>query len=198
MMKSQTINGSSRFVVSTKAGTNPGQMKMKNLRKDQRGFSMMELLMVIALTGIITAAITTAFFQVFDMSTRTANHMIAVTQVQQAGKLVSEDIMEAQNVIAGGGSGFPLTLNWTDWGTNNTHGVIYSLDVMSRILWRSHYVNLVLDSTTKVAEQIGLDGTDCAPLGLLPPGATLNFTVTATVGDESETRVYQIRPRPGT
>ena len=98
MMKFQTIDESSGFVVSTKARTNLGQMKIKNLRKDQRGFSMMELLMVIALTGIITAAITTAFFQVFDMSTRTANHMIAVTQVQQAGKLVSEDMLEAQEI----------------------------------------------------------------------------------------------------
>ena len=28
-------------------------------------------------------------------------------------------------------------------------------------------------------------------------GEVLTFTVTATVGDESETRVYEVKPRPG-
>lgn len=154
---------------------------------------MLELLLVIALTGIITAAITTTIFQVFSMNTRTANQMIAVSQVQQAGKLVSQDVLQAQDVDTG--SEF-LKLTWTDWATGDEHEVIYTLpDIPSsevRILWREHYIDTVLDSTTKVAEYI-----DPSQTSFVPDGEAFVFTVTAKVGDESEQRIYKVQPRPG-
>jgi hypothetical protein len=153
---------------------------------------MMELLMVIALTAVITTAITTTVFQVFNINTRTANHMIAVSQVQQAGKLVSEDILEAQSVDAGGGTGFPLTLTWT---VNTTHELIYYFEGTE--LWRSESIDGRDPTLTRVAEYINPDQTTCAPLEALPPGSALIFTVTATVGEESETRIYRVQPRSG-
>ncbi len=187
-MESQTVGKSSGFVVSTKAGTNLGRMKIKNLRKDQRGFSMMELLMVIALTGIITAAITTAFFQVFDMSRRTSNHMIAVTQVQQAGKLVSEDMLEAQEIDFDPSGGEFLKLGWVSQNTSTVHNITYTME--NGELWRSESIDEGDPTITRVAEYIDPYGTSC-----VPSGGVLNFTVTATVGDESEQRIYQVRPR---
>jgi prepilin-type N-terminal cleavage/methylation domain-containing protein len=186
--------------VSTKAGMNLGRTKMKN----QRGFTIMELLMVIALTGIITAAITTTVFQVYNINTRTANHMVAVSQVQQAGKLVSQDVLQSQTVDPDNDPGTPelevFTLSWTDWATAYVHKVVYTLVDMSsgewKILWREHYVkedsSFELDSTTSVAEYIDPDQTSLAP----EDGAWV-FTVTARVGDESEQRIYKIQPRPG-
>ena len=156
---------------------------------------MIELLLVIALTGLITAAITTTFFQVFAMNTRAANHMIAVSQVQQAGKLVSEDILETQSVNATGGSGFPLVLAWTVQNSTAVE-VIYTLE--DGELWRSESIDGGDPTMTRVAEYINSDQTNCAPLDVLPAGGVLTFTVTATVGDESETRVYEVKPRPGT
>ena len=163
---------------------------MKRLHKDQRGFSILELVIVILLTGLITTAITTTFFQVFNMNTRTANHMTAVSQVQHAGKLVSEDILEAQSVATGASSGFPLTLTWT---VNATHEVIYDLEGTE--LWRSESIDPEDEEPTltlvRVAEYINPIETSCDW-----DGSVLTFTVTATVGDESETRVYQVKPRP--
>jgi len=175
---------------------------MRRLHKDQRGFTILELVIVMLLTGLITTAITTTFFQVFEINARTANHMTAVSQVQQAGKQVSEDILEAQTVTAGDTAGFPLTLNWTDSQTDEEHEVIYSLEEMAsgafQILWRKYYFESVLNSTTKVAEYINLAETscECSCDGCSCAGLVLTFTVTATVGDESETRVYQVKPRP--
>ncbi len=74
------------------------RLNMKKLHKDQKGITLIELVIVIAITGIITAGITMTIFQVFNMNTRTSNRMTAVSQVQHAGKLVSEDILQAQNV----------------------------------------------------------------------------------------------------
>jgi len=172
---------------------------MKKLRKDQRGFSLLELVIVIALTGLVTAAITMTVFQVFNMNTRTANRMAAVSQVQHAGKLVSEDILETQEVTLGESRGFPLTLIRTDPETGNKHTVIYTLvDMPSgefKRLQREHYLNEEPspDSIDVVSEYID---PGPARTSFVRAGDALIFTVTATVGDESETRVYEVTPRP--
>lgn len=170
---------------------------MKKLKKDQKGFTLVELLVVVAITGLITWGITMTIFQVFDINTRSTNRMAAISQLQNAGFWVSPDVQMAQNVTPGVSSGFPLTLTWIEWGTNNTHEVIYSLVAMSgelKKLQREHYRNLALNSTTIVAEYINPDPqkTKCEFVG-----GELIFTVTATVGGESETRVYEVKPRPG-
>ena len=172
-------------------------MKMKKLNKGERGFTLIEMLMVITLVGLMSLGITAAISQLLTINSRSSNHMIAVRQVQQAGKEVSKDALQAQIVTPGENSGFPLTLTWDEWGTNDTHEVIYTLgDMLSgelKILWREHKINEILDSTTNVAEYINPapENTYCNF-----NGDVLTFTVTATVGGQSETRVYEIEPRP--
>jgi prepilin-type N-terminal cleavage/methylation domain-containing protein len=170
-------------------------MYMKRLHKDQRGFSIIELLVVIVLTGLITTAVTTTFFQVFNMNVRTANHMSALSQVQQAGKLVSEDILESQTIDDNPAGGEFLVLGW-----NSTafHEVTYTLE--DGELWRSESIDGGAPTTTRVAEYIDSNPTNtyCEL-----EGDVLIFKVTATVGEgtwgeESEIRIYRVQPRPGT
>ena len=174
---------------------------MKKLKKGEKGFTLVELLIVIAITGLIAGGITMTIFQVFNMNTRTTNRMTAVRQVQQAGFWVSPDVQMAQSVNASGSSSF-LTLNWTEWAVGNTtgnnHTVIYTLVDMSsgelKKLQREHYINYPnLDSTTMVAEYI-----DPYQTSFVPEGNGFKFTVTATVGEESETRLYEVKRRPET
>lgn len=171
-------------------------MKMKKLKKGQWGFTLIELIIVIGLTGIITAGITLTIMQVFNMDARTRDDMIAVYQVRQAGKLVSEDILEAQDVDTEDDPGTPkLELLTLTWATNYTHEVIYTLE--DNELWRSESVNSGDPTMTRVAEYIDPDQTSCVPKPWVD-GSVLTFTVTATVGEQSETRVYEVKPRPGT
>jgi hypothetical protein len=135
-------------------------------------------------------------FQVFDTSSRTSNHMIAIRQVQHAGKQVSEDLLQAQRVDpdeSPGSSGFPLTLNWTDWD-DAQHKIVYTLENMPsgefKILRREHKIDSVTDSTINVAEYIDLAETSC-----VQTGGAFTFTVTANVSGQSETRVYEVTPR---
>jgi len=164
---------------------------MKRLHSDQRGLTIIELLVVMILTGLITAAITTTFFQVFDMNTRTANHMSALSQVQQAGKLVSQDILEAQpdmiNDSPTGGQFFIL-----GWNSTPTREVTYTLE--DGELWRSETIGGD-STTTRVAEYIDSDPTKTYCDW---DDDVFVFKVTATVGEESEQRLYRIQPRPGT
>jgi len=182
------------------------QMKMKKLKKDQRGFTLIELLIAILLTGLITGGITMTIFQVFNLNTRTSNHMTAVRQVQNAGFWVSPDVQMAKNVTTGGSPGVLLTLTWTAPGTGDEHEVIYTLEDMSggfQILWRAHKKNSVLESTTKVAEYIDPAETSCdcncadCDCESESDDLVLTFKVTANVGGQSETREYEVKPRPG-
>ena len=171
-------------------------MKMKKLKKDQKGFTIIELLIAVAITGLITWGITMTIFQVFDINTRSTNRMAAISQLQNAGLWVSNDAQMAQNVTPGGSSGFPLTLTWNDWDTGDSHAVNYTLEYMSpgelKELQRSHSVNGGNSTVTHVAEYIDSDQTS-----FVPASGAFNFTVTATVGGESETRLYQVTPRAG-
>jgi type II secretory pathway pseudopilin PulG len=182
-----------------------GQVRMKGLHKDQKGLTILELVIVILLTGIVTAAITTTFFQVFNMNTRTANHMIAVSQVQQAGKIVSEDMLEAQfNKIDDSPTGGEfLKLGWTAQNSTEVHDVTYTLE--DGELWRSESINGGPQTMTRVAEYIDATETscccDCDGDGYCDgdcncSDVVLIFTVTARVGEEREQRVYRIQPRP--
>jgi len=133
--------------------------------------------------------------QVFNMNTRTSNRMTAVRQVQQAGFWVSPDVQMAQSVDASGNSSF-LTLNWTEYPTGNNHTVVYNLTDMSaglKKLQRSHSINDGDPTVILVAEYIDPSGTSCSYTD-----PALNFTVTATVGEESETRLYEVKRRPET
>lgn len=165
--------------------------RLRLIRKEQRGFTLIEMLVVVTLIGLISTGITASIIQVLNINTRASNHMIAVRQVQQAGKEVSKDVLQARNIDNQGEA--LLALNWTDWeGQENV--VVYTITEDGE-LQRSYTIDGEAQATAPpvVAEYIDPDQTSCEWNGIV-----LTFEVTATVGGQSETRVYEIEPRPGT
>jgi prepilin-type N-terminal cleavage/methylation domain-containing protein len=121
-------------------------MKMKKLHKGQKGFTLLELLIGIAITALITTAVTMTILQTFTGSTRSSNHMVAVRQVQEAGYWVSFYAYAAQDLTITGDSGFPLILQWVNFEPSGRHKVVFNLTSSSGGLRGSYYVNDVLDS----------------------------------------------------
>jgi prepilin-type N-terminal cleavage/methylation domain-containing protein len=163
--------------LSVESRLNLKPKKMKRLKKGEKGFTLLEVIVVAAITGLITSGIATAIFQTFTLSTRTSNHMVAVREVQEAGYWVSLYSYMANDIEITGESGFPIILRWIDFETNKKHRVVFSLeDEPGGGLRGSYYVDDVLDplktGQIPVFEYIKPDETNCK----LGGGSAFNLT----------------------
>jgi len=168
--------------------------KVTNLKKGERGIGFVELIIVVALAGMVGAAITAAAFQTLTFTTRLSNQMTAIRQVQQAGFWVSPDVMMAQEVSRGQSAGFPLILSWTDPVTNDVHEVTYVV-TFERRLQRTHKITPQQGQSTT---EVSVVAEYISSASFVLSGSAYILTVTATVGDQAETRTYQVQPRVGT
>jgi prepilin-type N-terminal cleavage/methylation domain-containing protein len=125
-------------------------MGTKLIHKDQKGLTLLELIIGIAITSLIIGGITLSVDQIFTGSTRSSNHMVAVREVQDAGYWVSEYAYMAQNATITGVSGFPVILQWVNFDPSGRHKVVFNLTSSSGGLRGSYYVDsgggYVLDS----------------------------------------------------
>ena len=174
------------------------------VRRDQRGITLVEILVAIVVAGIIAGAIVGAIFQLVTVNSRASDHMIAARQVQQAGAQVAKDAYQAQHIQLGSqypeGSGFPLTLTWTDLDLHR-NVVRYTVNGRDE-LEREHSVfdngNLVSHAISIAARHIDNVPENTNLIRRLSDDfkIVLVFRVTATVGSHSEARVYEVQPRP--
>lgn len=142
---------------------------MKLIHKGEKGFTLLELIIGITITSLILGGITLSVDQIFTVSTRSSNHMVAVRQVQEAGYWVSEYAYSAQNATITGVSGFPLILQWVNFDPSGRHKIVFNLTSSSGGLRGGYYVNDVLDSTRTgkipVFEFIDSTQTNCQVSG---------------------------------
>jgi prepilin-type N-terminal cleavage/methylation domain-containing protein len=161
---------------------------------NQKGFALIEMVVAVAITGLLTVGTTTAVFQASTHITWGTNHMTAVKQVENALHWISRDAQMAQIVEPNGVSGFPLNLIRIPWD-NTVHQVTYTLE--DGELKRSYAANDGEPIKAVVAQYIDTNSemTNCQSVN-----GALIFKVTAIAGEgsqvASETRVCKISPRP--
>jgi prepilin-type N-terminal cleavage/methylation domain-containing protein len=200
-------------------------MKMKCglriLHIDQKGLTLVELIVAIAITALIGSAVAVASFQLVKVNARSTNHQFAVSMVQNGVNSISRDIAQAQNInpmnynniaITVNGSnqivfdltknpnGDKLELKWVAWDNttkhNTTNDVIYTV------------VNKVLQKTITITIDNGIPSTITMVVANNITTAsgnwntytrTLTLTIRADVGTSNtgtEIRTLQIIPRP--
>ncbi len=175
--------------------------KLGLINREQRGYTLIELIVAVAITGLIISGIAVAIYQLFSVNASASNRMTAVRQVQSAGYYISRDAemaqiintvddLETTDIIE------LVSLRWTDWNGVNYRSD-YTITIADGELKRSYYVGDVPTSENIIARYI-VPGLGVTNLEL--DGNKLILTVTASVEgfrSASETRVYEITPRPG-
>ena len=169
--------------------------KLKRISKGQKGFTLVEVIAVLAITGLIGLGAATATVQMLNQGARNSDYTTASRHTMNAIYWVSQDAQMSQTIEPEGASGFPLTLSWTEWD-NSQHQVTYSIE--DDKLMRSYSTDGGGPSQTLVAQYINsvAENTTCEFAD-----GVLTLKVTAAVGEGahaiSVTKVRKITPRPG-
>lgn len=168
------------------------------IHRNQRGFTLIELVMAIGVGSLVAGAITMTIFQMLVNPIQSSAHMTAVKQVESAIHWIRHDAFMAQVVEPSGDSGFPLKLTWVEWD-NTTNEVTYSLQ--DGKLQRGHVTydasGAVIDNQTSVVAQHIDSSSEMTSVQW--DGSTLSLKITATLTGfrtSSETRVVEVLARP--
>jgi prepilin-type N-terminal cleavage/methylation domain-containing protein len=168
------------------------------LRKDSRGFTLVELLVALSIAGLLVSAASVTLNQLFSLVPAGENMMVAIRQVQDAGYWISTDGLQAQVITPGASSGMPLTISWVKWDATKTT-VTFSLT--NGNLQRQEVVtyestgNVKSSKQTQVAYSITSITAQYNQPDANNPRKILTITITAQIGSSNETRTYKISPR---
>lgn len=165
---------------------------MKDKLLNQKGVTLLELVVAMGIAAFIVVAAATVIFQLDTVSARNSNYMTAYTEVQNAGFSISRDTTMAQDVDVTSGL---VTLNWVDW-EGDAHEVVYTLEDASgglKELWRTYSISDVTQETMRVARYIDPNETS---RNWDESAKVLTLVITAQVGDQTATRTYNVEPRP--
>jgi prepilin-type N-terminal cleavage/methylation domain-containing protein len=184
----------------------------------QGGFTAVEMLIGVAIIGIIGAAIATSVTQVFSGSNTSSNQMTAINNVRNAGDWIVRDAEQAQasmstsigSGVLGLASADSIQLAWVNkYSTpNHTYIVSYTIPDGTTDLVRTETVDGVAGNPVVVARNITQVSrtfekckwsTDPNPVCLLVIN-TLTIDITSTVGPSGhaamELRTFKIQMRP--
>ena len=161
------------------------------IRRKEKGFTLIELIVGLAITSVIIVAMGMTITTLVTNSQGTTERSTALRQVQNAGYSISRDVQMAKTVTPDGTSGFPLTLDIPiDTDESNDYSVDYLFDgdKLKRQVYDS---SDTLIKETVVAEYIDVAETTFIDLGL----NTYELTIRASTGEAVTERSYQVEQR---
>jgi type II secretory pathway pseudopilin PulG len=171
--------------------------KLRSQNKDQRGITIVELLVALTIIGFVASGVAMAISQMFSVHASATNRVTAIREVQNAGYWVSHDAHMAQSIIDEDdeettGVEELLILSWIEWdGTMNkvTYTIVNGELIRTIVKNGDTTVSMVAQFIKSSETSFVLDENK----------RFLTATLTAEVGgfkQASETRVYEIIPRP--
>ena len=150
----------------------------------KKGFTLVEIVLAMGITALITGVLGTAIFQIFDRSASGQNTLRALSDIQNAGQWIylGGEKAEASNLVNDAPAVNTMTLSWN---TENTpHTAIYALTGSQLV--RNH--NGV---ETTVARYISE-----ADFSISDDLITLNLTSSPGIGGVSKQVTYNVWVRP--
>ena len=170
--------------------------KLNFTHRNQRGFTMIEMLVSLAITGFISLGATIASAQVLNETARNNDATAASRQSMNAIFWISRDAQMA--LTTAGAANFPntgnLTFTWKEWD-NSVHQASYSL--VNGELRRAYSVDGGTENFTLVAEYIN---PDAALTNSVSDNGVLTVKITSSVGEGDRivniTKSRQVASRP--
>jgi len=160
------------------------------MKRGEGGFTLIEVMIAVAIMGIIMPVITMTTMTLVTNSQKAADHNIVLRQVQNAGYWISRDVQMAENVTLTDPSGFPLTLDIpVDMDENNDIRVDYLFD--GNKLERQVFDASGMTSQILIAEHIHVADTIFSTLD----PETYKLTIKASKGEVVVETSYEVRKR---
>ena len=169
--------------------------KIRTVMSRQKGITLVELLIAVAITAVISTAAAAGIYQAIRINSSSSNHQIAIIQAQNAVQYFSRDAQQAQQVIPEYNTGAAKPL---DTSPPATTLISFDLSTGDKIMfqwmtWDSHLYQITYSLTNGVLQKTTV--IDGIPSG--PSIVANNIINNSTGGDESgnwntSTRVLSI------
>ena len=178
---------------------------IKSLHKNQAGYTLIELIAVLAISSIISLGALMSNGQVITQTVRNNDFTTANRHVLNAIQWISKDAQMAQEVsgyyLSTDNTGFPVDANlifyWETWD-NHDRQIVYSIDNEGH-LKRSSTTDGGGLQEMLVAQYLRADSTNCTWY-TDNQTSQLTLTVTGVVGEEKSpavvTKQKTVSPRP--
>ena len=161
------------------------------MKRWEKGFTLLEMLIVLAITGVIVGPLTMATISLLTNPQRSADLNVVLSQVQSAGHWISRDVQMSRTVTPGGSTGLePLTLTIpVSDDANDDLTVKYLFD--GNKLKRE-----VRDASTLISETLIANFVDTADTSFVDLGSGLyKLTIKASRSETAITRGYEVGQR---
>ena len=125
---------------------------IKKLSQNQKGMTLLELMVVIALVGLLTIALASISYSVIYRTQGNSAHVAAASGMESAVRWITNDGQRSQNtsLIPGAGVVSNLTLSWMDPVSGDSYEIYYFLS--GNDLRRRESINSVMQTERTVAK----------------------------------------------
>jgi prepilin-type N-terminal cleavage/methylation domain-containing protein len=164
----------------------------KNKQLRQQGMTLVELLVALAVTGILVTGISVSISQVFSVNAASKARMLAVKEIEVAIDSIRPDILSGHQILTSDPDpNVFLVSKWTEWDAPVAYDVKYYWDPTTNQLSR-----LPSEGTLNVfAKDIA-----SRPVVTRLDNGNWSITIEATIQgykSATETRTFEVKPRSG-
>lgn len=163
------------------------------MKRGERGFTLIEILLTIAITGAIIAPLVMVTITLLTNPQRSADQNVALSEVRNAGYWISRDVHTAKTVTPGADDVL-LTLTIPDNDYPSDPSYDYTIDYVfedSTLIRQQYDSSHTLVSETRISDYIVTDNTT---FSIISDGF-YKLTIKASRGDAVVTMEYQVSQR---
>lgn len=157
---------------------------------DERGMTLVEILVALAITALITGTLVTAIYQIYQVTGWGNSELRVQHDLQNAATWLNRDVISACSAEVSG-SQMILTIPYYPSGssiyTPTIRTITYTFSAAERILARDSVTSTV--TVARHVEDVAFSGTGTVT-------SVITITITSQAGDVTRSAILQLDMRP--